>query len=172
VHIDPERKVAPVDFVDRPAKLLPPGKTAFQIWGDMLGRLHRSAAQFARQTWAISWLPQLEKSKKVKYVITLPVAWKKGQYQFSDQSVIWRPNSTSLLRLDPFTKMALRAEALRVGLINKNTGSCLTFCSESEASALYCVSPSTSNHQASIGISLLLYLTTISMTRSGRLIWR
>jgi hypothetical protein len=68
--------------------------------------------------------------------------------------------------------MALRAEALRVGLITKTTGSCLTFCSESEASALYCVGTATSNHLAFIQQVSLILCDDDSMTRSGRLIWR
>lgn len=36
--------------------------------------------------------------------------------------------------------MALRKQAIRVGLITEETSYCLSFCSESEASAVYCVS--------------------------------
>jgi hypothetical protein len=36
--------------------------------------------------------------------------------------------------------MSLRKQAIRVGLITEETSYCLSFCSESEASAVYCVS--------------------------------
>ncbi|KAG7561958.1 hypothetical protein FFLO_02598 [Filobasidium floriforme] len=116
LHIDPTNASQKEAFVDRSSKQLPPGIGAIRIWGDMLEKLYRSASEIARRDWAMNWLPTLREEKKVKYVITVPVAWNR----------------------DPVIKMALRAEAIRVGLITQETGSCLCFCSESEAAALHC----------------------------------
>ncbi|KAH8087537.1 hypothetical protein HD553DRAFT_368436 [Filobasidium floriforme] len=116
LYIDPERRINKKAFVSDKSKELPPGKTGFDLWGDFLGKLTVAAKQAAREEWAITWIPELEQRQKVKYIITIPVAWQK----------------------DPATMMALRKQALRVGLITEETSSCLSFCSESEASALHC----------------------------------
>ena len=55
------------------------------MWGDFLGKLSVAAKQAAREEWAISWILQLEKQLKVKYIVTIPVAWQKGE---SDVEVI------------------------------------------------------------------------------------
>jgi hypothetical protein len=72
-------------------------------------------------------------------VVTIPVAWQKGKLILiaklsAAQSV------TNLPLTDAKTMMALRKQAVRVGLIKQDTMSNLKFCSESEASALHCVS--------------------------------
>ncbi|KAG7530478.1 hypothetical protein FFLO_05019 [Filobasidium floriforme] len=116
LYIDPERRHNTKAFVSEKSKELPPGKTGFDVWGDLLGKLSVAAKQAAREEWAITWIPELEQRQKVRYIVTIPVAWQK----------------------DPATMMALRKQALRVGLITADTASALSFCSESEASALHC----------------------------------
>ena len=34
--------------------------------------------QAAREEWAITWIPELEQRQKVRYIVTIPVAWQKG----------------------------------------------------------------------------------------------
>ena len=79
VYIDPEGRINKKAFVSDKAKELPPGKTGFDVWGDFLGKLSMAAKQAAREEWAISWIPQLEEQHKVKYIVTIPVAWQKGK---------------------------------------------------------------------------------------------
>jgi hypothetical protein len=45
----------------------------------MLEKLYRSASEIARRDWAMNWLPTLREEEKVKYVITVPVAWNRGE---------------------------------------------------------------------------------------------
>jgi hypothetical protein len=79
VHIDPNNASQKEKFVDRSSKQLPPGIDAIRIWGDMLDKLYRSADEIARRDWAMNWLPTLREEKKVKYVVTVPVAWNRGE---------------------------------------------------------------------------------------------
>lgn len=78
VYIDPERRHNTKAFVSEKSKELPPGKTGFDVWGDLLGKLSIAAKQAAREEWAITWIPELEQRQKVRYIVTIPVAWQKG----------------------------------------------------------------------------------------------
>lgn len=77
-YIDPERRHNTKAFVSEKSKELPPGKTGFDVWGDLLGKLSIAAKQAAREEWAITWIPELEQRQKVRYIVTIPVAWQKG----------------------------------------------------------------------------------------------
>jgi hypothetical protein len=78
VYIDPERRHNTKAFVSSKSKELPPGKTGFDVWGDMLQKLSVASKQAARDEWAITWIPELEQRQKVRYIITIPVTWQKG----------------------------------------------------------------------------------------------
>jgi hypothetical protein len=78
VYIDPERRINKKAFVSGKSKELPPGKTGFDVWGDFLGKLSGDAKQAAREELAITWIPELEQRRKVRYFVTIPVAWQKG----------------------------------------------------------------------------------------------
>ena len=80
VHIDPADQMKPSTFVIKPSKNLPPGKSAYDVWGDCLGKLGAAAKEAAAQEWAITWIPELERRRKVRYIIAIPVAWQKGEF--------------------------------------------------------------------------------------------
>lgn len=79
VYIDPEGKINKRAFVSEGSKKLPPGKTGFGTWGDFLGKLSEAAKRAAKEQWAISWIDKLEQQGKVKYIVSIPVAWQKGE---------------------------------------------------------------------------------------------
>lgn len=76
VHIDPEGSM---NSGHSARERLPPHTTGFQIWGDMLKKLTEAAKACARNRYDLTWIKQLEDDNKIRYIVTVPVAWQKGE---------------------------------------------------------------------------------------------
>ncbi|KAG7561960.1 hypothetical protein FFLO_02600 [Filobasidium floriforme] len=78
LHIDPEQNNNATHLTE-PTKRLPKGKKGVDVWGEYLGRLSSAAKEAIKTDYHITWLEELEKRGKVRYVVTIPVAWQKGK---------------------------------------------------------------------------------------------
>jgi hypothetical protein len=103
----------------------------------MLRKITASAKETVKQDFGLPWLGEVESRGKIRFIVTVPVAWQKGGWLQSDMA---DDQLTVICPVDPRTIMELRKQAVRVGLVNAKTLRNLVFCSESEASALHCVS--------------------------------
>jgi hypothetical protein len=73
-RIDPDHQVDHEAWSE-PFRQLPPGKTAYDVWGDYLQQLIGAAKVAFQQERGIDWLDELDRDGKVLYVVGVPVAW-------------------------------------------------------------------------------------------------